>query len=114
MALDIIDLNIYLTRGDTAEFDLGVKVKETGEPYDYSNDLTQFTVKADTDTDWVIFQKTFNGTSIKIEPEDTAGLNYQTYKYDVQRITPAGDVYTVIKPHDFNVMEEVNHEIKRA
>ena len=98
--------NIMLTRGDTAVLDLEVTID--GEAYDYSGDLVQFTVKKNTNTNNVVIQKTFNGTSITIDPEDTSGLNYQTLVYDVQIITQNGRVFTVIPPANFTIAEEVN------
>lgn len=111
--LQIRNNNIELTRGDTAQFILSVK-KKNGEAYDYSNDLTQFTVKKSTRTEDIVFQKTLVGNTVTINPSDTAGLPYRVLKYDVQIITPDGDVYTVIPPHDFTLTEEVNFNVART
>ena len=100
--------NIMLTRGDTAVLNLEVTID--GEAYDYSNDLVQFTVKKNTVTESVIIQKTFSGSSVTIEPEDTENLDYQTLKYDVQVITQSGKVYTVIPPRNLTIAEEVNFD----
>lgn len=105
--------NIKLTRGDTAQLTLRVK-KINGQPYDYSNDLVQFTVKRNTETDEVIFQKTFAGSSIFIEPSDTKDLDYELLVYDVQLITPDNDVYTVIPPRNFILTQEVNFDVSRT
>ena len=102
------DNNIMLTRGDTAVIDLAITID--GEPYNYSNDLVQFTVKKDTVTSDKILQKTFNGTSITIDPADTSGLDYQTLKYDVQIITQSGNVFTVIPPRNLTIAEEGNFD----
>lgn len=104
--------NITLTRGDTAI--LTLTVKKNGSDYDFSDDLTQFTVKRNTVTSEIVFQKTFTGTSIQIDPSDTKDLYYTDLKYDVQLITPDNDVYTVITPHDFIVAEEVNFNVTRT
>ena len=104
--------NITLTRGDTAI--LTLTVKKNGNDYDFSDDLTQFTVKRNTVTSEIVFQKTFTGTSIQIDPSDTKDLYYSDLKYDVQLITPNNDVYTVITPHDFIVAEEVNFNVTRT
>lgn len=101
--------NITLTRGDTAI--LTLTVKKNGNDYDFSDDLTQFTVKRNTVTSEIVFQKTFTGTSIQIDPSDTKDLYYTDLKYDVQLITPDNEVYTVITPHDFIVAEEVNFNV---
>ena len=106
MALDITDNNIRLTRGDTAYIELGVTDKETGEAYDFSNDLTRFSVKTDARSKHIVFQKTFAGATIKIEPEDTKYLDFQTLKFDVHLIKPNGDVCTVIEDKDFVIARE--------
>ena len=100
--------NIMLTRGDTAVLNLEFTID--GEAYDYSNDLVQLTVKKNTVTESVIIQKTFSGSSVTIEPEDTENLDYQTLKYDVQVITQSGKVYTVIPPRNLTIAEEVNFD----
>ena len=104
--------NITLTRGDTAI--LTLIVKKNGEDYDYSEDLTQFTVKRNTVTEDIVFQKTFTGSSIVIEPNDTKDLFYTDLKYDVQLITPENEVYTVITPADFIIAQEVNFNVTRT
>ena len=57
--IEIVKNNIWLTRGDAAYLRLNVKVKETGQPFDYSNCLTRLTVKKNAISNTVIFQKTF-------------------------------------------------------
>ena len=106
------DNNITLTRGDTAV--LTLTVKEGSSDYDYSSDLTQFTVKRNTATEDIVLQKTFSGTSITINPSDTKDLYYEDLKFDVQLITPSGAVHTVIPPRDFIIAEEVNFNVTRA
>lgn len=107
------DNNITLTRGDTAKIYLTV-VDSEGDEYDYSNDLTQLTVKRNTVTEDIIFQKTFTGTLITIEPEDTKDLRYTDLKYDVQLITSSDEVYTVIPPRLFTIAEEVNFNVSNT
>lgn len=104
--------NIKLTRGDTAIITLSVT--RNGSAYDFSDDLTQFTVKRNTVTSEIVLQKTFTGTSIVINPADTKDLYYQDLKFDVQLITPNNEVYTVITPHDFIITEEVNFNVTRT
>ena len=104
--LDIVDNNIFLTRGDSAIIPLTITLGD--EEYDYSNDYVQFTVKRNTVTETIIIQKTINNGGFKILPSDTNELEYQAFQYDVQLIKPNGDVFTVIPPHDFVLMPEVN------
>ncbi|MBO7735148.1 MAG: hypothetical protein J6S67_21470 [Methanobrevibacter sp.] len=103
------DNNITLTRSDNATLEL--TVKDDGMTYDFSNDLVQFTVKRNTVTETVIFQKTFTAGVILIEPSDTSTLNYTDLVYDVQLIKQGGGVYTVIPPRKFTIAEEVNFNV---
>ena len=103
------DNNITLTRSDNATLEL--TVKDDGMTYDFSNDLVQFTVKRNTVTETVIFQKTFTAGVILIEPSDTSTLNYTDLVYDVQLIKQGGGVYTVIPPRKFSIAEEVNFNV---
>lgn len=100
------DNNITLTRGDSATIELAIK--DDGMTYDYSNDLVQLTVKRNTVTEDIIFQKTFSSNVIIIEPSDTKGLRYTDLVFDVQLINSQGGVYTVIPPRKFTISEEVN------
>ena len=101
------DNNIFLTRGDTCVLKLAVTDSDD-QPYDYSNDTVQLTVKSSTYTNVVLIQKNISGDSFVIEPSDTSNLAYGKYVYDVQIITPSNQVYTVITPAEFNVCNEVN------
>lgn len=97
--------NIFMVKGNTALFNL--TLKKDGQPYDYSNDLVQLTIKTDIYTNKVLIQKTFAGGSIKFVPDDTDNIDYGVYKYDVALTTPGGDFYTVIKEKDFNITGRV-------
>ena len=105
------DNNITLTRGDSATIELSIK--DEGATYDYSSDLVQLTVKRNTVTEEVVFQKTFSTGVIVINPSDTAELKYTDLKFDVQLINDQGGVYTVIPPRKFTIAEEVNFDVTR-
>lgn len=107
--LYIDDKIIKLTRGDTARLTVPIiNLANNGEYTMESGDILYFTVKKTAkDTDF-LFQKSVTGSnSIHIKPEDTANLSFGKYKYDVQLTTATGDVYTVIEPSTFEVMEEI-------
>lgn len=107
--LYIDDKIIKLTRGDTARLTVPIiNLANNGEYTMESGDILYFTVKKTAkDTDF-LFQKSVTGSnSIHIKPEDTADLSFGKYKYDVQLTTATGDVYTVIEPSTFEVMEEI-------
>lgn len=103
--------NITLTRGDSATLELSIK--DEGASYDFSDDLVQFTVKRNTVTEEVVFQKTFTTGIVVINPADTKDLRYTDMKYDVQLINDQGGVYTVIPPRKFTIAEEVNFNVTR-
>lgn len=107
--LYIDDKTIKLTRGDTARLTVPiVNLANNGEYTMESGDILYFTVKKTAKDSDFLFQKSVTGSnSIHIRPEDTANLSFGKYKYDVQLTTATGDVYTVIEPSTFEVMEEI-------
>ena len=89
-----------------------LSVTSGGESYDYSSDQVLFTVKRNTYTNEIIFQKNVGyGQVVMILPEDTASLPYGTYVYDVQVTTAQGIVNTVITPNPFIVDREVTWNV---
>lgn len=107
--LYIDDKIIKLTRGDTARLTVPIiNLANNGEYTMESGDILYFTVKKTAKDSDFLFQKSVTGSnSIRIRPEDTANLSFGKYKYDVQLTTATGDVYTVIEPSTFEVMEEI-------
>lgn len=107
--LYIDDKIIKLTRGDTARLTVPIiNLANNGEYTMESGDILYFTVKKTAKDSDFLFQKSVTGSnSIHIRPEDTAALSFGKYKYDVQLTTATGDVYTVIEPSTFEVMEEI-------
>ena len=107
------DNAIHLTRGDTARISLAVTASD-GTAYDYSEDTVLFTIKASTVTSDNLVQKTVTDGVIYIAPEDTAGLSYKEYVYDVQLTTVGGDVCTIIPPAKFVVEPEVTWQAAQS
>jgi hypothetical protein len=96
-----------ITRGDDASFDVDLENSD-GTPYEMeTGDILTFTVKTSTTTPKVLFQKTSDDGSFKIEHDDTASLQYGDYRYDIQFTKNSGDIDTVITPSAFVVLEEV-------
>jgi hypothetical protein len=96
---------IYLTRGDSAEFNINI-IDADGNPYELQEgDLVEFTIKEDIYSSDALIYKT--GTTIVIEPSDTSRLRYGTYVYDVQVTLSDGTVDTIIPPSEFKVLSEV-------
>ena len=68
-------------------------------------DVLLFTVKKNTKTDEVIFQK--SGQHIEILPADTEALPYGKYVYDVELTYASGFRDTVIRPKELKLTDEV-------
>lgn len=103
------DGTIRLTRGDTARLTIPIINSASNDEYVMqSGDVLFFTVKKSAKDANYLFQKESTGTnSIHIKPEDTENLSFGKYKYDVQLTTAFGDVYTIIEPAMFEIMEEI-------
>lgn len=100
--------DIQLTRGDTARFTVSITNDEK-QPYTIQeDDVMTFAVKSEyTDTTPAIQKKVTGGNLFHIEPNDTKGLDFGKYKYDVQLTTADGDNYTVVADKIFTIMNEV-------
>lgn len=120
--------DIYLTRGDTAFFTLDVELEN------FTIKKVFFTVKKNTKTDSIIFQKYYseedsNGIvvsttdgltenssvfDIEIMNSDTSETEFGLYRYDVQiNYTDESDfegILTIIKPSIFAIEEEVTFD----
>ena len=103
------DGTIRLTRGDTARLSVPIKNLVNNDEYIMeSDDELYFTVKKTAKDAEPLLQKVIKGSNtIHIKPEDTKTFSFGKYKYDAQLITASGDVYTVIEPTTFEVMEEI-------
>ena len=100
---------IRLTRGDTAYISVPIVNKITKEKYEVAaGDILEFSIKkyASDDTS-IVHKKIVGSNTFHILPEDTSGLPFGKYEYDVQLTTKNGDVYTVIEASVFEVMKEV-------
>ena len=101
---------IRLTRGDTAWLNAEPTIGEGEEKQPYpvqEDDVLTFTVKKNYDDEPLIEKKIKGSTLFHFKPEDTAGLAFGKYKYDVQ-LTPAdGENYTFIADSDFVITNEV-------
>lgn len=103
------DGTIRLTRGDTARLSVPIKNLMNDDEYIMeSDDNLYFTVKKSAKDYEPLLQKVSVGSNvIHIKPEDTKAFSFGKYKYDVQLTTASGDVYTIIEPSTFEVMEEI-------
>lgn len=103
------DGSISLTRGDTARLSVAIYNSLTESDYDMQPDDTlTLTVKKSVRADEIGFQKVSHGAnSFKIDPADTKTLSFGKYVYDVQLSTANGEIYTIVEPSKFVIMEEV-------
>lgn len=116
---------INLTRGDTLEVLVGIKVKISDCEYqDYSpepGDTVRFALKHATNKrrtdgyiefkdDEPLIRKEIPTDSLilKLDPSDTKSLGFGNYKYDIELTYADGRVDTFIPNGDFNIREEVD------
>lgn len=106
--MDIQGTSMSMTRGDTEHIRVNISGYEL-EPGDY----IEFTVRKNIKSPKAMYKKitVFNDNSfvISIEPNDTNGLTFGRYVYDVQ-LTYSGGVKTIVKPSTFTIGEEVTYE----
>lgn len=100
---------VRLTRGDTGKLTISIVNEDTGEPYYLRDgDTLTLTIKKSVKDESPLVQKVADTTNqIYIEPNDTKGLKFGSYIYDVQLDTSYGEVYTVIEPSTFEISREV-------
>lgn len=112
--------NLSMIRGDTESITVSCRDKETGEFLPFENgDTVYFTVKINAAVETKLIQKIIKifdegKAVIEIEPEDTKPLAYRSYRYDVQWVTAAGRVTTIVPPSTFVVEQEITFEWKNG
>lgn len=106
--------DIYMIRGDSET--ITVSCEENGEKVYFSEGETiHFTVKDNVYSKNKRLQKIITSfvdgeAIIEIDPEDTKGLDFTTYEYDIQYTDKNGRVKTIIPPSNFTVEGEITHE----
>lgn len=99
---------IHLTRGDTAYLSVEITNQDGTHYHIQPGDVVMLSVKRFLTASQYAFQKNANAAGeIKILPEDTAGLEFGDYRYDVQLTKANGDVHTVIDTSIFRIGHEV-------
>ena len=103
------ETNITMTRGDTETLTL-----RCSEPFTEGDEVTM-TVREDADSP-VELQKTVtefgaDGEAvIVLDHEDTAGMDFGTYRYDIQVTRATGAGRTLVKPAKFTLTEEITYD----
>lgn len=107
--------NLSMIRGDSESITIAC-FDQSGEPLLFNTgDTIYFTVKLNTSVEAKILQKIITifdegAAIVELLPQDTAALQYRTYKYDVQWVTQAGRVTTIVPPSAFTIGPEVTFE----
>lgn len=102
---------ISLTRGDTAYLKLDI-TDENGDSYELSDgDTIYFRIAEYGTSGRLLLEKTVNTESLTLElkPEDTCGLEFRTYRYEVEVVTESGEHFTVIE----NAQIEITVELEK-
>ena len=109
-------VNIEMTRGDSESITVRCFEKsgdsKTDKPFQ-SGDTVYLTVREDAESA-IAMQKTVTSfpdgaAVIPIDPEDTEGMEFGDYVYDVQVTWANGTVKTLIEPSRFRLTEEVTY-----
>lgn len=101
---------IYLTRGDSARLQVDIANVSDNTEYQLNpEDTLRLSVKRRVnDKDTLFPTKVLKGTNVfTFTPQDTNGIAFGTYWYDVELTTSSNEVYTVIGPNEFEVGQEV-------
>ena len=100
--------NIELTRGDTGFFTIALK-NNRGEDYTPQvGDSLRFAMSKTYGGEVLVLKSIpIDTLTLEIEPQDTAGLNFGKYKYDIEFTDAAGHVSTIILG-EFKVTGEVH------
>ncbi len=99
--------NIYHMRGDTGC--IGLNFYDNTQEQDYSmqdGDYVIFTVKKNTKTNEILYQKIGTKNQLIFHHGDTNDLPAGRYVYDIQLVTPIGIVQT-IGPYKYILEEDV-------
>lgn len=113
--LKIEGTNIELTCGDSAKFSVSARDKN-GELYEFQvGDKLKFTVKGSQKKNddnvlveiETLVQEVGEHCDIEFSPEDTKGLDFKKYWYDIQLTKVSGWVETIIENSVFKVGVEI-------
>lgn len=110
MSYNVSGTTITLTRGDTFMAQISI-ADSKGEPYvPVEGDSVRFAMKSAYTDDAPLLLKDIPIDTLKLvlTPEDTKGLSFGTYVYDIQLTKATGEVDTFITKAKIKIMEEVD------
>lgn len=109
MSYSISGNTISLTRGDTLSLLLDVRNSSGTEYEPAEGDMIVFTMKKSCSDATALITKEIDtdDLTLVLDPEDTEGLAFGKYVYDIQITLANGDVDTIIPNGTFKLTEEV-------
>ena len=111
MGYSVSGNRITMTRGDTVKLKVDIDYKQTGEPYEpQEGDVVRFSVKKFVSDRTPLIEKDIPTDSLLlvIDSDDTKGMSFGTYHYDIQLIKQNGDTDTFIENESLQIGPEVN------
>lgn len=99
---------ICLTRGDSFACSFEA-YQEDGTLYELQEgDVVRFAVKADYDDAEPCIVKILDGYTLRLDPEDTEGLEFGVHRYDVYITFADGQRDTYIERKKFKILQEAH------
>jgi hypothetical protein len=110
MSYKISGTTITLTRGDTCAIDINIFTQDGAKYQLQPGDTVRFAMKQNYSDASPLVVKEIDKQLMQIwlEPEDTKGLNFGNYVYDIQLTTADGIVDTFIPKGKLKLTEEVD------
>ena len=108
MSMNTETRDIIMTRGDTER--IRVTLRMDGDVYEMqTGDEIHFGVKRNFNDADCLIRKTYtqNPFILDIEPDDTEGLDFGTYRYDMEFVAANGYTVTFAKKKRLKLTEEV-------
>lgn len=99
---------VLLTQGDSAVLKLGLKDADGNEVKLEEGDTAVLSVKRNLCCGDIALQLEISEGQFNFTPADTAGMPTGEYWFDVEVRMAGGDIYTVIAPSKFVLLEGVS------
>lgn len=98
-----------MVRGDTAVFQLQIKTASGSAYTPTSDDKIRFAMKKRYSDTRTLIKKQINNSTLllTLEPNDTKGLGFGDYVYDIELTKQDGTVDTIVPKACFRLLEEV-------
>lgn len=104
--------SVSLTRGDSAILDVSAHYEDGSAYTPAEGDKIYFRVRKKAGLYQVDIEKEVNTSTMQLSlaPEDTRGLNFGEYRYELELVTAGGFHSTFIANQPFNITEELEDE----